>query len=93
MKLVKQSQIFGEIYCVNPSEGVVVKVKEGSEHKLPPDLSLLQSPPPDEYTLQSTGEIIVNPDLMTMWTLKSLTLPYRIIAPLTGREGSQEHTG
>ncbi len=70
-KLVEQSQIYGKVVRVSLSEGVVIKLKDGSEHKLPPDISMLQSPPPGEYTLQSTGEVITNPDLMTMWTLNT----------------------
>lgn len=68
-KLVKQSQLYGEIIRVNPSDGVIVKLKDGSEYRLPPDISMLQAAPPDTYTLQSTGEMIDNPDLMTLWTL------------------------
>jgi len=66
--LVKQSQIYGEVIRVSLSEGIIIKLKDGSEYKLPPDISMLQSAPSGEYTLQSTGEVIIDPDLMTMWT-------------------------
>jgi hypothetical protein len=66
-KLIKQSQLFGEIARLNPTEGVVIRLKDGLEKKLPPDISMLQAAPPGEYTLHSTGEVIKNPDLMTIW--------------------------
>jgi hypothetical protein len=67
-EFIQQSQIHGEIIRVNISEGVVIKLSDGLEHKLPPDISMLQFAPLGEYKLRSTGEVIVNPDLMTMYT-------------------------
>ncbi len=64
----EQLQLYGQIIRVNLSEGVVIGLKDGSEYKLPPDISMFQPAPPGEYTFTSTGEVIVNPDLMTMWT-------------------------
>jgi hypothetical protein len=66
-KLEEQPLVYGEVMCVSFSEGVVIKLKDGSEVKLPPDISMLQTAPPGEYTLQSTQEVIINPDLMTTW--------------------------
>ncbi|MGD2040606.1 MAG: hypothetical protein PVH11_07250 [Anaerolineae bacterium] len=71
--LVKQSQMYGESIRVSLAEGIVIKLKDGSEHKLPPDISMVQYAPPGEYTLHSTGEVIVNPDLMTSWSLTAPT--------------------
>ncbi len=68
-KLEEQSQIYGEVMRVSFSEGVVIKLKDGSEFKLPPDVTMLQAARPAEYTLQSTQEVITNPDLITMWIL------------------------
>jgi len=38
---------------------------------LPPDLSALKPAPEGKYRLKSTGEVIVNPELMTIWTLNA----------------------
>ena len=38
-------------------------------YTLPPDLSALKTAPEGEYRLKATGEVIINPDLLTMWTL------------------------
>jgi hypothetical protein len=67
-EFIRQSQVHGEIMRVDISEGVVIKLADGSDYKLPPDISMLQSAPPGEYKERSTGEVIVNPDLMTMYT-------------------------
>jgi hypothetical protein len=63
----KNSQVFGEVVRVSMAEGVAIKPKDGAEFTLPPDISLLQAPPPGEYVLESTQEVIVDPDLMTIW--------------------------
>ena len=72
IKLIEQYQKVGEVTRVNLSEGVVIKLNDDSEMRLPPDISMIQSAPLGEYTLQSSGEVICNPDLMTMYTT---TLP------------------
>jgi hypothetical protein len=66
--LMEQFQMCGEVLRMDLSEGIVIRLKEGSEYKLPPDISMLQSAPPGEYTLRSTGEVVTDPDLLTMWT-------------------------
>ena len=68
-KFVEQKQIHGRILRVSYGEGVVIELDDGSEYKLPPDLSLLQPASPGEYTETSTGKLIVDPDLVTKWTL------------------------
>lgn len=67
-KFITKSQIYGEVIRISFSEGVVIKLKDDSEYKLPPDISMVQFAPPGEYELSSTGEIIVNPDLVTRYT-------------------------
>ena len=55
---------------VSESEGIVVELSGSEEeYKLPPDTSAFRDAPPGEYEFASTGEIVVDPDLMTTWTL------------------------
>lgn len=68
--LIEQKQHFGVLARVSFPEGVVLQFHDGSELTLPPDLSLFEFAPPGEFTLKSTGEVIVNPDLITMWVLE-----------------------
>jgi hypothetical protein len=37
------------------------------EFTLPPDLDSLRSAPEGAYRLRSTGEVVVNPDLLSTW--------------------------
>jgi len=71
-KLFKQSQLHGFVIRASFSEGVVVRLRDNSEFFLPPDLSLLQRASPGDYTLESTGEVIINPDLITMMSRHKL---------------------
>jgi hypothetical protein len=63
----RQHQFHGEIVRVNLREGVVVRLASGEERRLPPDPRTFRPAPPGEYRFRSTGEVIVNPDLMTTW--------------------------
>jgi len=36
---------------------------------LPPDLSTFQKAQPGEYRLRTTGEVVVNPDYLCVWTV------------------------
>ncbi|QUI22586.1 hypothetical protein HZI73_09855 [Vallitalea pronyensis] len=52
------------------NEGLVIKKdSDGDKFWLPPDNSAIQHAPKGEYTLQTTGEVISNPDFMTIWTI------------------------
>jgi hypothetical protein len=43
--------------------------KEGELFWLPPDIRAFQDAQPGEYRLRSTGEIVVDPDFITNWTI------------------------
>jgi hypothetical protein len=66
-EIKSQHQFHGEIVRVNLREGVVVRLASGEERRLPPDPRTFKPAPPGEYRFRSTGEVIVNPDLMTTW--------------------------
>ncbi|HEV2489437.1 MAG TPA: hypothetical protein VGT03_06495 [Candidatus Acidoferrales bacterium] len=50
-------------------KGITIKLNDGSEFTLPPDLRVLEPAPPGEYRLRSTGEVIVDPDYLCSYTV------------------------
>jgi hypothetical protein len=69
-QLLEQKQFHGDIVRINDHEGIVIRFRDsGNEYKLPPDIESLKLAPEGEYRLRATGEVVVNPDLMTSWTL------------------------
>ena len=68
--LLEQKQMHGDIIRINEKEGIVIKLHNSdTEYKLPPHLNSVQVAPEGEYRFKSTGEIVVNPDFMTSWTI------------------------
>lgn len=68
--LIEQAQFHGNIVRINEHEGIVVRLNgSGDEYTLPPDLNSLREAPAGEYRLRSTGELVVDPDLLTSWTI------------------------
>ncbi len=67
---LEQRQFHGEIIRINEHEGIVVRLHDSEEEfKLPADIDSLKPAPEGEYRLRATGETVVNPDLLTTWTL------------------------
>jgi hypothetical protein len=63
-------QFHGIIVRASHKEGIIVCLHDGAEERwIPPDLSRLEKAAPGEYRLKSTGEIVVNPDLLSTWTV------------------------
>lgn len=74
-ELIEQKQYYGTIVRINEQEGIVIKLAtSGQEFKLPPDFRSIQEAKPGEYKLRSTGEVILNPDYLTTWTI---TMPVK----------------
>ncbi len=68
-ELVRKEQQFGQINAWNMTVGIQVTLKSGETLNLPPDGTLLQPSDFPEYHLRSTGEVIRNPDFVTIWNL------------------------
>lgn len=67
---IEQKQFHGNVVRINEHEGIVLQLHDSDqEYKLPPDLNSLQVAPKGAYRLRSTGEIVVDPDLLTSWTI------------------------
>lgn len=65
----KQEQFFGRIARVQFPTGILIQFGNGDTYNLPPDLSWLEPAAPGEYTLRTTGETVVNPDFISIWTV------------------------
>lgn len=62
--LLEQEQGHGEIVEIT-AEVITVKLQgSGEMMTLPPFVNELEEAPPGEYKLRSTGEVVVNPDLI-----------------------------
>jgi hypothetical protein len=67
---IEQKQFHGDIVRINEAEGIVLRLHDSDEeYKLPPALDALEPAPKGEYRLRSSGEVVVDPDLTTTWTL------------------------
>jgi hypothetical protein len=69
----EQEQMHGVIQSVDPDNGVEIILsgaREGETCRLPPDLGSFQPAPPGEYRLRSTGEVVVDPDYISQWTIE-----------------------
>ena len=67
--VLRKSQIHGRITSVD--KGILTMRLHGSDKDftLPLDLNSIEPADPGEYRLRSTGEVVVNPDLLSSWTI------------------------
>lgn len=65
---IEQRQYWGTV-IESTEDAICVKQKNGEIFRLPPDLSSTKPAPPGEYRLNSTGEVVINPDFLTTWTV------------------------
>ena len=71
-KLVEQKQMFGEVVVADPARGICIKLmggRSGEHYWLPPDTRGIKIAEAGEYRLRETGEIVVNPDFTSYWTI------------------------
>ena len=66
--IVNRVQLHGDVISITDKK-ITIKLNTGEEFTLPPDISSIEVAPPGDYRFKSTGEVIVNPDLMTTWTI------------------------
>ena len=67
--LREQVQLHGRITAVD--ETMITMRLHGSDEEftLPPDFRRFEPAQPGEYRLRTTGEVVVNPDLLASWTI------------------------
>jgi len=70
-EFVERKQLWGEIVAVNENT-IYIKQKDGEEFCIPNDPSAIEIADPGEYTLHSTGEVVKDPDYLSVW---DITLP------------------
>ncbi len=73
----RQVQFYGAITAVDGKVGVTIECRgmhAGQKLSLPPDMKVFARAAPGEYRLRSTGEVVVDPDFVTHWTM---TQPYK----------------
>jgi hypothetical protein len=71
-EVLDQSQIWGMVETVDPDAGIEVELHgefAGQSWICPPDLNAFEPARPGVYTLDSTGEQIVDPDYTAGWTV------------------------
>lgn len=66
--VVERRQYVGVIEAVDETEGIAIRLRNGELLELPPTFGALEPAEPGDYTLQSTLEIIRNPDFLAIWT-------------------------
>ena len=75
--VVSLAQRHGRILEADADRGVTVELVapglpwDGEVYRLPPDVGSFVDAAPGEYSLRSTGEVVVDPDLTATWTIKS----------------------
>ena len=77
----EQLQFAGTVLAVEP----LVSIDRGEGRvpfTLPPAEEAFEPAPPGDYRLRKTGEVVVNPDFMTTWTVHK---------PAPGGENAVEH--
>lgn len=67
---VGHSQTHGKIISADSYQGITIEKADGSgKYTVPPDMNGFYPAEPGEYRLKTTGEIVVNPDFTSEWTL------------------------
>lgn len=67
-EFIEQKQFYGTV--IKADENVIcIKQTDGTEFRLPPDLSSTKRAKKGEYKLRCNGEIVVNPDFLATWNL------------------------
>lgn len=67
-----QDQLHGVIEIADPARGITLELQgadAGRKYTLPPDLRAFRHARPGEYRLRSTGEVVVDPDLLATWVV------------------------
>jgi len=72
-RTLEHKQLHGRIVSVNERDGFRINLdglSNGQSYRLPPDLRPFRDAAPGEYRLRSTGEVVVDPDLVCNWTVQ-----------------------
>lgn len=68
---VEQTQYHGLIEAVDERRGFLLRRADNGEiESLPPDLRAFEPAKPGEYTLRSSGEVVIDPDYTAAWIVE-----------------------
>lgn len=68
-----QQQLFGRVVHADEHEGILLSLegmRAGEQFKLPPDTRAFRAAQPGDYRLQTTGEVVVNPDFTVTFSIQ-----------------------
>lgn len=69
-EVTERRQFSGRIESVDPESGVHVRRRDTDQLEwLPPDPRAYEPAAPGEYHLTGSGEVVVDPDLVAIWTV------------------------
>lgn len=69
--VIETVQLHGRVMRINSTEGIVVQREDKQEeYKLPLDFGAFLPAQSGEYKLNTTGEIIVDPDYVSSWSIQ-----------------------
>ena len=72
--VLQHVQFHGVIEDASERQGFAVRRSDtGDIEWLPPDMRAFQQAPPGEYMLRSTGEVVVDPDIVSSWVVERHT--------------------
>lgn len=70
-ELITQIQVYGPVIRVS-AEGIVIKRNiTATEFSIPPDFEHIIEAEEGEYRLRSSGEVVINPDYISSWIVRS----------------------
>ena len=73
--VLQHVQFHGVIEDASERQGFAVRRSDtGDIEWLPPDMRAFEQAPPGEYMLRSTGEVIVDPDMVSSWVVERHTV-------------------
>ena len=70
--ILKTLQLHGIVVEANENDGIGFVISNTSKtFYLPPDLSAIKIAVEGEYRLKETGELVINPDFISSWTIET----------------------
>jgi hypothetical protein len=70
-QLLSQEQFHGRVESLDDGLVHIRVAGSGEDFTLPPEASAFVRAPPGHYRLRSTGEVVIDPDFTSSWTVRS----------------------
>jgi hypothetical protein len=73
-KVIAQHQMHGKVASASRENGIEIAlegVRSGETYRLPPTTAAFRPASPGEYRLRQTGEVVIDPDYTSVWTVTS----------------------